>query len=301
MKKFMLVTGTILVIVAWLAFNVASNNERKQILREREKQEKIKELKKAIGDDNPELESLYKKFEAEYPDGKAELVKLRENQYIIKCGKLLTWSDYTRLSDFDDRVKKLCEKGNLSEEKRKELKEKREALKRLNEEAKAKEAQRLKDEQSRLKKIADKVKNIGKIYDSFDRVYWINSRTNFDSIKIYAGTMDDTTYSDIWYRVIFKYSGRSWIFFDSVQFLVDNAVYTVDFKAAKRRDEIQYDGVSEEYDVILDAQILNICKRIKEAKTVRIRFKGDKASDRVLSERDRKNILRMLEFKELLE
>lgn len=102
-------------------------------------------------------------------------------------------------------------------------------------------------------------------------------------------------------RLVTRYRGSSWVFYDKVQIIIDNQVYTIEVEP--KRDLYTGSGytVQERSDNSVDPETLNILKKIGEAtEKLKIRFSGEKERNTVLYAKEAEITKRILELFEKL-
>lgn len=153
-------------------------------------------------------------------------------------------------------------------------------------------------------KIKDLKSKIYSKYDEFDKINWIYSKdnknnkiTHNEKIYIYGGSKQKDSVFPEWYRIVFKYIGSDYIFFDRVIILVDDIKFDYGMDYFKIERDLYYSGVTEYVDVKFDNE--SLAEAIEKCKEIKIRFTGKYTKDLKLSQSEiekLKNILKVYNF-----
>lgn len=130
-------------------------------------------------------------------------------------------------------------------------------------------------------------------FDKFKNVGFINTkRANVGNIKTYISVKDNKARL----RFVIKYYGSAWLFFNKAIFIIDGKNYEFEDNNTKR--EISSgSNVEEKSDLAVDKNILEILEAISNSKdVVEYRLTGDKYSDFKLTEKEKENIISILDL-----
>ncbi len=184
--------------------------------------------------------------------------------------------------DFDkEKINKLENKVKIFEKKHKEKIEKE----------RKEEVNRRKNKQIKIKKALSK---LSKNYDYNKDITWVNNGS-YDNIKVYGGYNGKKYNGGIWYRMKFKYSGNSWIFFEKAFVIIDGVSYPFWFNLNEQETDI-YDSCCEYYDIPFDPLDDVMIEYMIKSKNVSIEFVGQKRRTYKLTRRDRKKLKAILEL-----
>ncbi len=141
------------------------------------------------------------------------------------------------------------------------------------------------------------LKSLSVSKDEFDKTafYSCQSTTKYDntnSIHLYLGREGNY----VWPRLRIQYSGNSWIFMNMIRLSVDGQT-----RAILPEDKIKRDndgnGVWEVIDKKPNSTDLLLLEELANSKSAKIRCEGpDKVNDRVVSEKEKKNIKTILDI-----
>jgi len=128
-------------------------------------------------------------------------------------------------------------------------------------------------------------------YDKFKKAGFVSvKRSMNDNINIYITIKDDIARI----RLITKYYGSGWLFFNKSIFIIDGNNYEYEAESTSR--EVRSAGnVFEKSDLAVNENMLNILKAIVNSKgVVEYRLSGEKYSDFKLSDKEKENIILIL-------
>ncbi|CAL7899720.1 hypothetical protein MWF99_09295 [Fusobacterium necrophorum] len=177
-----------------------------------------------------------------------------------------------------------------------------------------KEERELKEKQEKMRKIENKFKeamqNIEKEYDEFNNITWFESK-NIDGEKFSKETEISVTrvflygsqygrlgeYADN-VRLVLRYYGDDWIFFDKVIILADGERKEFQLNVYKAKREVVKGGffgrVYEEYDIAIGEDDMDFFLKVANSNTAKVRFSGKYDRDFYLNSNEKyiiKNIL----------
>lgn len=135
-------------------------------------------------------------------------------------------------------------------------------------------------------------------HDKFKEITFITKRALLaDKIRLYIGVRDSHS---MYLRFVTNYHGSSWVFAESIIFIVDGEKYEFELKE-NSRDVTSMANVVEKYDTSVDENIYKILQKIANSDSkVEYRFRGKYVADRSLSEKQKQGIKETLEFFEFL-
>lgn len=171
-----------------------------------------------------------------------------------------------------------------------------------------------KEKQEKMRKIENKFKeamqNIEKEYDEFNNITWFESK-NIDGEKFSKETEISVTrvflygsqygrlgeYADN-VRLVLRYYGDDWIFFDKVIILADGERKEFQLNVYKAKREVVKGGffgrVYEEYDIAIGEDDMDFFLKVANSNTAKVRFSGKYDRDFYLNSNEKyiiKNIL----------
>lgn len=112
--------------------------------------------------------------------------------------------------------------------------------------------------------------------DKFNSVTFLTHKKKIDQLYLYIGVK----YNSPFLRFVCKYSGKNWVFFNKIVFLIDGIRYEYEPTSSVKR-EAYLGGVYEKSDdLILDIEKNELIEAIANCKeTLEIRFSGENISD----------------------
>lgn len=124
-------------------------------------------------------------------------------------------------------------------------------------------------------------------YDKFKKVGFINAKRDVnDRIKIYISIKNNKANL----RMVTKYIGNGWLFFNKAIFIIDGKNYEYDAPSADR-EVLSGANVEESTDLSVDENMLSILNAISNSQnTVEYRLSGEKYSNFKLMDREKENI-----------
>ena len=128
---------------------------------------------------------------------------------------------------------------------------------------------------------SDILKKFNTNEDKFTSITFLKHKKNNESLNLYIGIKNNMPFL----RMVCKYSGTNWVFFNKIIFLIDGVAYDYYPKSSSKREVIT-GGVYERIDDLIidydDKQqlLINALANCKE--TLEIRFSGDRVADRKL-------------------
>lgn len=211
--------------------------------------------------------NLFKKIldskEKEYYKIKSEIEKYKKH-----------YSNSANLNKILEIEQELKEKERIKDEERKQ--KIREQIAKEKEEAEKKKLEKEKKAKERKEK-AKKISHSS--YDEFKDIRWFygkdndgNKTTHNEKIVLYGGGYKEE-YKPSWLRVVFKFNGSDWIFFDKVIILVDGETNYISFNYFDGKRDTYYGGVVEYYDIPATEHKF-LLKKIADSKVAKIRFEG---------------------------
>lgn len=137
------------------------------------------------------------------------------------------------------------------------------------------------------------------VNDEVERITWYyaSESSTGSPLYLYIGRRND---SDAWMRIVFRYSGSSWLFVNKITIRADeyHEVLEPSYDEFKR---VSGGGVSEKYDIDARPFQTHIAWKLSEAKTSIIRFHGDNGvRDFTLTTRQKRELAKMLEIYEAI-
>jgi hypothetical protein len=154
-----------------------------------------------------------------------------------------------------------------------------------------------KEKQSVLAKLSkdyDKVENIT-WYKPQAYPYYANSRSY---VLPYIGV---DSYGNAWLRLVFHYTGDSWIFFKKITVSVDGQNYVKDFDYFEVSRDNGSGDVWEYVDISLSGTDINMLRAIAASKETIVRFQGDDYHyDLTVKSSDKSAIISVLDAYSLL-
>lgn len=128
-------------------------------------------------------------------------------------------------------------------------------------------------------------------YDSSGRVVSTEVDGFFDPVQVYISVKDLNPEL----IVRFVYYGDDWIFFDTVDFNIDNNIYTIDLSSVSPNTKVLETGtVSETYSVYPGADLLDVFGRFDSFTSTKIRFRGEGSYTFPLSSKKKQGIIEAL-------
>lgn len=248
-----------------------------------ENEELIKTIRKQYEECNDEIKKSIINYQI-LVDAEKELSKQRANQIIVMIEKIGS----VTLSDEDIITEAKVAYDKLSSEE-KELVTNREVL--LDAPNKLKEL-KLSSAKAGLKVTTDKVEGIT-WYESKSQPYYADTRSY---VLPYIGQSSSKT----WLKLQYRYTGDSWIFFDSVTIVIDGEKHTKTFGY----NEVDRDNDTEVWEwvhVNPTSSDIDMLWKIANSKETIVRFQGDtKHYDMTVSSADKKGIKDVLTAYELM-
>lgn len=137
-------------------------------------------------------------------------------------------------------------------------------------------------------------------YDKFEKTSWVKNKPdfagrNYYTVGAYFELKDDVAKN---LRLTLYYSGREWVFFEDVKFLINDE--TIELPVNKSEREAILGGVVEISDTPVSKEVMVVLKKLLKVEKAQIRFVGDKYSDKVIYKTDINNIRKIVEYYELL-
>ena len=138
--------------------------------------------------------------------------------------------------------------------------------------------------------------------DDFQKINWIQPRSEKgkfrNTIYSYFGINDNSIINNP--RLVIRYLGDDWLFWDKVVFLIDGETYNYFPANAPKRDNNS--KVWETSDEAITESLLNILEIAFKAKSVKYRLVGNnKVKDFTLSKTKIKSIQNILQYKYILD
>lgn len=135
-----------------------------------------------------------------------------------------------------------------------------------------------------------------KNYDKMERITWYKNpaeQTEYLSrIYTYMGEKD----GGYWMRFVIRYTADTWIFLESVKFLIDGERIDFNFKRSDIKRENSSRAVWESHDAPVEINELALLTMIGNSKDAEMRFVGSKRSvDRKITKSEKRGIKRMVE------
>jgi hypothetical protein len=135
-------------------------------------------------------------------------------------------------------------------------------------------------------------------HDDFQHVTWYRDRTYSDdpttqAFQAYLGKDDQS--GEPYLRLLVRYAGDDWIFFDTAEVLADGKQFTIirGAHSAVKEDNDER-GVWEWADVEVNDEDLQMLKTVATANDVRLRLSGKYSQDRAITAREKAAVGRVL-------
>lgn len=134
-------------------------------------------------------------------------------------------------------------------------------------------------------------------YDDIRKITWYYDKStpesnNTKNIHLYIGKAEA---GKPFMRLVIRYSSSNWLFIENYNIKADSTVFTIPTSFGEVKRDNAYDSIWEWYDTKVDKKILNIVNSIIEAKSVKLRYNGQKYFDeRTVSQKEKtalKNVL----------
>ena len=136
------------------------------------------------------------------------------------------------------------------------------------------------------KRLARALKNMKKKKDNVENITWYTPKNtpkyhldNGACFYMYIGTGD----GHVWPRLVVRYDGNDWVFFDKILVKYDDRLAEIEFDKYKNKKTDTSSGVAEWIDIAANPLIMTYLKEIANAKKVTIRFSGKYSKDFVLT------------------